>query len=199
MSDSIWSLSGTRRWTTDVRVKVTVDTLQTADPLIWLNQTVFPEGVLLLAHAVDGVNWGWSTGSGFLFSHDVAPKLAPVLHPETLQQLRVFTNAWECFFWYDGQGWRQRLIEDDADGTVLSVIDEYHLLWGTQTEVRAQGFSVLADGAQGLRHVLPFATPDTLLTKRAALSVRHYVGEHANGSQFIALSRLSHVEVLDYE
>ncbi|MBK8024602.1 MAG: hypothetical protein IPK19_25050 [Chloroflexi bacterium] len=69
---------------------------------------------------------------------------------------------------------------------------------GTQVEQYVGGFSILADGSQGLRHALPIDASAVSLSSRAALHVRHYLAEYGNGVCYIAHSRLVNVEVRYY-
>jgi CRISPR-associated protein (TIGR03984 family) len=161
------------------------------DLYMWLEQNPPTAPVYLLIHALDGVNWGRIDENGIKISHDVDRNIAPPLHPKTLQQVRIFNDSAEILLWRVGQHWQQRiLIEIDlpADSQPMA-FDETHLLWGTAAERQVDGFTLLADGAQGLRHIVPYI-PHILLNQRLALQVRHYLEKYDNGIQYIAYSRL---------
>ncbi len=111
----------------------------------------------------------------------------------------------------------QREENAQAEGQVESLeqhIDEQQILWGTCAEQATGGFTLLADGRQGLRHAVPLDLPESVFdTKSGAthrpvrLGVRHYLaydkddqidsqrGERvATGTARIALSRLTSLQ-----
>jgi len=195
MNNSFMNKSKTRICHPQVNFSMKVVSLDTDNPLVWLTQHLPGESSFVLAHAIDGVNWGRIENSNISFSHEVAPSIAPPPRVEMLQQLRVFNEMWEWFFWHDGQYWQQRIIDERTADISKPAIDEDHLVWGTLADSERAGYSVLSDGAQGLRHVVPLAAPNMFPTKRVVLQVRHYIDEQPNGVQFIALSRLVHLKV----
>jgi CRISPR-associated protein (TIGR03984 family) len=149
----------------------------------------------LLAHADDGVIWGELRDGQLVTSDSVAPEVSPPLRAETLQQARVFAGDAELLLWRDGDNqWHARLIRQSADGetpTFTDVIDEPQMLWGTHGEHR-NGFTLLRDGAQGLRHAVPMQLPlgQNHETNPPRLWVRHYLQEDPNGFTRIVVSRL---------
>lgn len=153
----------------------------------------------LLAHADDGVIWGTVNNGQLVTSDSVAPEVSPSLRTETLQQARLFAEDAELLLWRDGDNqWHARLIRRPADGeipTFKEAIDEPHMLWGTHGK-HCNGFTVLWDGAQGLRHAVPMELPlgENNETDPPRLWVRHYLQEDPNGFTRIVVSRLLRLE-----
>lgn len=143
----------------------------------------------LLAHADDGVIWGELRADGLHLSGDAFPDVSPPLRAETLRQVRLFGSQAEILLWKDA-AWRGRLIQDGADEPD-NVFDEAHLLWGTEVEDRQDGFVLLQEGREGLRHAPPLPD-DAQLPVR--LKVRHYVAYDPDGQAYIAYSRLTGLE-----
>lgn len=174
----------------------------------------------LLAHAEDGVIWGRVDGNGrLLTSYDAlhkasaqetwdGPRIAaakqslPRLRIEALQQARLFSQEAELYIWKDGdEKWHGRLVANVKEAETADwseSFDEPQLLWGTHGTTLADNFTLLEDGAQGLRHAVPMplkldtgsqkfgeATPPRLL-------VRHYLNK--DGFAHIAASRLVALE-----
>lgn len=151
----------------------------------------------LLAHADDGLIWGKVEDNGQLVTSDtVAPKVSPRLRRETLQQARLFAEHGELLLWRDGDNqWHARLIRQPANGetpTFTHAIDEPQILWGTDPQPLANGFTLMSDGAQGLRHAVPLIVSGTFneQSRPLRLWVRHYLKEDENGFTRIVASRL---------
>ncbi|GAB4156124.1 MAG: CRISPR-associated protein Csx19 [Candidatus Promineifilaceae bacterium] len=175
----------------------------------------------LLVHADDGVIWGRIDKNEQLrTSYDAlrdteaqkkwdqqriaaAKKSLPPLRIETLQQARLFTEQAELFIWKDGDGaWQGRLIKDVIDGETaawLESFDEPQMLWGTHGTQLKYDFTLLEDGAQGLRHAVP--VPLKLSngctrfgeTTPPRLVVRHYLNK--DGFAQVVVSRLVKFEI----
>lgn len=144
----------------------------------------------LLAHADDGVIWGRVDSDGLRTSHSVAPDISPELRPETLQHCRLFGPAGELLVWRDGNRWRARLAAD-GDCPAEDRFDEDQLLWGTGVEDRPGSFTLLRDGAQGLRHAVPIPVNEQQVGRHEVrLRVRHYLSYDADGQARVSLSRL---------
>jgi CRISPR-associated protein (TIGR03984 family) len=144
---------------------------------------------LLLAHADDGVIWGRVEDGRLLTSHGAAQghpeavRACPPLRAETLQQARLFADHAELLLWRaDASSWRCRLIRDicaGERGQWEEGFDEAQILWGTHGFPLAQDFTLLRDGAQGLRHAVPVPLPLSGPHYEATpprLWVRHYLG-----------------------
>lgn len=167
-----------------------------SDVRSWLQEQAVRHNLKwLLAHADDGVIWGELRDGQLVTSDSVAPEISPPLRIETLQQARLFVTRAELLLWRDGNNqWHARLIRDAVEGETpvfTDAIDEPQLLWGTHGEHR-NGFTLLRDGAQGLRHAVPM---ELLLGKNneadpPRLWVRHYLQEDQNGFIRIVVSRL---------
>jgi len=144
----------------------------------------------LLAHADDGVIWGRLDGDELSTSHSVAPEISPKLRPETLQQCRLFGPAGELLVWRDGNGWRARLAAD-GNCPAEDCFDEDQILWGTTVEDKRGSFTLLRDGAQGLRHAVPIPVNEHQVGRHEVrLRVRHYLSYDDDGQARVALSRL---------
>ncbi len=174
---------------TQHRINTQTGTVSTADFQgwdAWLKSKINPENCYLLAHQTDGVNWGRFDAAGWTFSNSIYDN-APVFAPSKLLELRVFHEAFELFVWRTQMGYRWRLIEDVPDGTLAcNVLSEAQWLWGSRREAKSNGnFTLLGDGAQGMRHAVPIDVPKDYFIKVAAgkntthhpvrLHVNHYV------------------------
>jgi len=144
----------------------------------------------LLAHADDGVIWGQVRDDGLHLSSAVFPSVSPPLRAETLQQARLFGPEAELLLWKNETGWQARIIQD-ASGENGEYYDETHLLWGTDVEERQDGFALLREGREGLRHAPPL--PENV-PPPVHLRVRHYVKYDSDGQAYIAYSRLVALE-----
>ncbi len=176
--------------------RIPVDASFAADPRRWLAAQASDGVPWLLAHADDGVIWGcWEPDGKLVLSGDVFhdptryPAIAIPLRAETLQQARLFGPAGELLVWRTANGFAARLIEDGPRPPANALPDQINLLWGRDVrnaEAR-DGFVLLEEGQQGLRHAPPLTPP---LQRRPALVVRHYVEYDDQGQAYICLSRL---------
>jgi CRISPR-associated protein (TIGR03984 family) len=150
----------------------------------------------LLAHADDGVIWGEFRGENYdlVTSGDVFSPELTNLRYQTLQQCRAFGRDAEVMLWKVEQTPKARLIKDDLQ---TEYIPEDHILWGTQIDKAENGFSLVSDGQQGLRHGIPLSktvikfNKSKKLDRPLRLSVRHYIDCHEEtGLTRIYLSRL---------
>jgi CRISPR-associated protein (TIGR03984 family) len=158
-----------------------------ADPASVLAEQAQAHGLRwLLAHADDGVIWGELRDGGLHLSGDAFPQFSPPLRAVTLQQVRLFGPDAELLLWKDDNGWQVRLIRDSA-GEDRKCYDESYLLWGDQQEQRRDGFVLVRQGKEGLRHALPLPQETQL---PARLQVRHYLTYDPDGQAYIAYSRL---------
>jgi CRISPR-associated protein (TIGR03984 family) len=155
----------------------------------------------MLAHADDGVIWGENRGGQLVTSHGVARNISPALQAVTLRQARFFSSEAELLLWRDGDNqWHARMIRPPQAGevpTFIETIDEPQILWGTATQSLSDDFTLMNDGAQGLRHVVPFVVTEQYdeRTRPLRLCVRHYLKEDDSGFARIVASRL--VDVFD--
>lgn len=158
----------------------------------------------LLAHADDGVTWGRFEDGTLLTSDCIDPeisKISPPLCVETLQQVRLFGPEGELLLWRDGdRQWHARLIRDvklSKEADWQEAVDESYILWGTNTKLKGKGFTLMSDGAQGLRHAVPLEVHGTYdeQSRPLRLKVRHYVKEDVrDGYTRIVASRLVKLE-----
>jgi CRISPR-associated protein (TIGR03984 family) len=174
-----------------------VKTNSIGDVRVWLqNQAVTHNLKWLLAHADDGVIWGEHRNEQLVTSDRAVPEVSPPLRAETLQQARLFATHAELLLWRDGDNcWHARLIRDAAeeeDAAFIDAIDEPQLLWGTDPQPLANGFTLMSDGAQGLRHAIPLDVRGKFdeSSRPLRLWVRHYVQDDESGFSRIVASRL---------
>jgi len=147
----------------------------------------------LLVYTEDGVIWGKWTGQQFDLSTTVFPQPTGARLHHLLRQVRLFGVDVEVLVWHDGDTWRARLIDDRGTDTTGWCFDEPHLQWGDHAEGVQGGFTLLADGVQGLRHAVPLTDlqfdRDTAL-RPVRLGVRQYVSADADGLLVITQGRL---------
>jgi CRISPR-associated protein (TIGR03984 family) len=166
--------------------------------LKWLKQQAEQyQLTYLLAHADDGVIWG-KFQNGKLITTTEPVKLFPecdfpTLRKETLQQCRIFGDKSEVMIWKTDGGFKARLIQDEhlmED----DYITESQILWGTHGKHHENGFTLLWDGSQGLKHAVPFREigleKNGNLKNKVRLIVRHYIDFDDSGVARIYLSRL---------
>ncbi|MBF2002555.1 MAG: TIGR03984 family CRISPR-associated protein [Synechococcales cyanobacterium M58_A2018_015] len=144
----------------------------------------------LLAHADDGVIWG-HFHQGYLCTSNSVLRESPPLRIETLQQCRIFGQEGEILLWKGGDSWKAGLVTN-AD---TETIEEKQLLLGTHGKIHeSEGFTVLWDGAQGLKHAVPFTQikfqENQKLAQSLRLLVHHYIDYDQDGLARITLSRL---------
>jgi CRISPR-associated protein (TIGR03984 family) len=184
------------------------DSLQKVGLQEWLQRRAkkFNNLKWLLAHAYDGVIWGRLDNGNLVTSykaarnHPNAQEFEPAeLRLETLQQACLFAAHAELLLWRDGDNrWQARVIQDipripaDADTEAVweHCFDQPQLLWGDHGVHLAHDFTLLSDGAQGLRHAVPFklSLQSSNTTKPLFLQVRHYLSR--TGFARVVASRL---------
>jgi CRISPR-associated protein (TIGR03984 family) len=147
----------------------------------------------LLAHADDGVIWGYFSEGKLTIAREVFAQF-PELRLSTLQQCRIFGVDGEVFLWRTEKGWRSRMISNSSTETQHpDIIIEDQVLWGTQGKVQ-DGFTLLSDGQQELYHAVPLISiqfDDPKKLKRPVrLKVKHYIEYDDDGLARIGLSRL---------
>lgn len=158
----------------------------------------------LLAHADDGVIWGRMEEGRLVTSAEAArgdaeaEPICPPLRPETLQQARLFGDAGEFMLWRDGDNrWRARLIREARAGEPPAweeAYDEPQLLWGSEARPLEHDFTLVWEGAQGLRHAVPLPPPSRgkMDGIRPCLVVRHYLSRERRAR--VVASRLLRLE-----
>ncbi|VXD25829.1 conserved hypothetical protein [Planktothrix serta PCC 8927] len=156
----------------------------------------------LLAHADDGVIWGRFETDGTLITQTEPQDLFPQnnfakLRWLTLQQCRIFSKTSEIMLWkVNGQPQSRLIIEPEGTDSIC----ESQILWGTHGQKDEEnGFTLLWDGQQGLRHAVPFTDieleSDHKLKNRVRLEVHHYIDDdNSSGVARIYLSRLVDLE-----
>jgi CRISPR-associated protein (TIGR03984 family) len=175
-----------------------VATTGVEDLITWLlAQAQAYDLTTLLTHADDGVIWGKITSNGLQTSHSVfgAPP-SPELRIKTLQQARLFGERAELLLWRTPQGWRARLAEDVPE--TGKHYDQTQLLWGNRYLTSRNGFTLVAEGRQGLRHAPPLEVPEGAFNDERHplyLQVRHYLAtDPETGVVAVILSRLVGVD-----
>lgn len=158
----------------------------------WLQEQVNANNSFryLLAHALDGVIWGRVDKDGTL--HIAQSEYTPPFLDDTVQTVRLFGESAEIYVWRSGSGWNGRVIrpiQAGEDETYTEYITESQILWGDRVVNRANGFSVMTDGVQGLHHAVPLHVPDPTekqATKEDStqyknrplrLAIRHYLAQ----------------------
>ncbi|MBO9999822.1 MAG: TIGR03984 family CRISPR-associated protein [Cyanobacteria bacterium SID2] len=175
----------------------------------------------VLAHAEDGVIWGKFDNNYKLITADevfdgkIFRVDLPKLRICTLQQCRIFGDNGEILLWRTDEGWQSRIIRDNLedegsqshiiqDNLEVDYLEECQILWGTQKEKghnqedgERNGFTLLSDGSQGLKHAVPifvgedyFSRNKQKLHRPVRLLVRHYIDYNDSGIARIFLSRL---------
>jgi CRISPR-associated protein (TIGR03984 family) len=145
----------------------------------------------LLAHAEDGVIWGKFQDGNLVTADSVFSQFAK-LRKLTLQQCRIFSEGSEVMLWQTDEGFKARIIQDEK---TTEFIPENQILWGTQAEKVSDGFTLVSDGSQGLRHAVPLIDikfdENQKLYRPLRLCIRHYIDDDAEtGVARIYLSRL---------
>jgi CRISPR-associated protein (TIGR03984 family) len=164
----------------------------------WLEEQARAYGLTyLLAHADDGVFWGRIGKEGLTTSDQVAPDISPLLRANTLQQARLFGKTAELLLWRENEEqFLVRLIQDASTGQGIweEAMEEKQMLWGDHATPLSNDFTLLEEGAQGLRHVVPLKLieGDFKPENGPRLIVRHYITK--DGFARIVASRLVTVE-----
>jgi CRISPR-associated protein (TIGR03984 family) len=148
----------------------------------------------LLAHAEDGIIWGHFREQNYQLvtsgDDDVFPQLTK-LRLCTLQQCRIFGKNTEVMLWKVGQDDSKARSIEDKDLSEEDYIPEEQILWGTKAEKESNGFTLVSDGSQGLKHAVPLSESFKGKDSRPLrLKVRHYIDYDESGVARIYLSRL---------
>lgn len=171
-----------------------------ADPKTWLTQRAATHDLQwLLVHADDGVIWGTVENGALQLSHEHFSTVSPLLRSETIQQARLFGDNGELFVWRSGDHFQARLVVEEEGGEPTTVFDERHLLWGTHVERQKGAFTLLKQGAEGVRHAPPLtvrANAKGEILEQPYLRIRHVIDyEEETGQAHIAWSRLASLEL----
>ena len=142
----------------------------------------------LLAFALDGLFWGRFDGEKWIKKSDSAE-----WDEQNVQEVRIFGENGEVHLWRSGEGWLGRKIIDGAGDDFKEMIDDQQILWGDTVEKHENGFTLLADGQQGLRHWLPLEISESQLP-HLRLSVHHYLANEDVAR--IAVSRLVGINII---
>jgi CRISPR-associated protein (TIGR03984 family) len=153
----------------------------------------------LLAHCDGGVVWGRVENGALILS----PGGEALLTAAMLQEARLFGEAGELHVWRVGDAaFRACELRDDVAATqeecaYAQAFDESQVLWGDHCVRVDNGFSLMADGAQGLRHWAPVTLSDAKKGgRRLRLRVRSYVACGDDSVMQVAATRLVNVEVV---
>jgi len=143
----------------------------------------------LLAHADDGLIWGYIEESKLVLSSDPDgfPEISPQLRSETLWEARLFGEQAECYLWQNESGWQLRQVMDGEGEESDSFLEEF-ILWGTNfdRQEKKAGFFQAEEADLGIRHTPPVELKDRHSLK---LQVRHYLNYDPAGVVFVKLSR----------
>jgi CRISPR-associated protein (TIGR03984 family) len=155
----------------------------------------------LLAHAEDGVIWGYFPSDGNLeIARDVFPSSNfPELRLKTLQQCRIFGKDAEILLWNSNGEWKsrkitQRTVLELLEQKEIGLIPEEQILWGTEGKEKGN-FTLLSDGSEGLKYAVPiinitFENGNEKPKRPVQLIVNHYFCYDKDGIARIFLSRL---------
>lgn len=181
-----------------------------------LTSAQVPKRLWLLAHSDDGINWGRVGQEDPLITSRaaldefirllptdprqhaeaaIARQACPELRVETIQQLRLFNEQAELILWREGVGiFRARIIRDEMNPAAAKwceCYDENQMLWGTHGISLTREFTLLRDGAQGLRHAIPCEVhvAKNGETTPPRLVVRHYLAKNEDFAR-VSVSRL---------
>ena len=197
-----------------VECRYAVEPIRDVDPAFaddpkatWLvRQARAHELTTLLAHADDGVIWGRVIGGQLALSSQAFIDVSPPLRVSTLQQVRLFGKQAELLVWRDGnREWRARLLRDEEGVSDDQWrFDESQLLWGDHQEGKSvNGFTLVADGQQGLRHAVPLPARDIHFGPSGwhplRLKVRHYLARDEDGVLVIVQGRLVELQVEEWK
>ena len=168
------------------------------DPAAWLVKKAAAHGLTtLLAHADDGVIWGRMGGEQLALSGNAFPKVSPPLRTITLQQARLFGEHDELLLWRGGDNqWYARLLDDNGTELQGWCFDEPQLQWGDHLEAEEGGFTLVAEGQEGLRYAVPVPADEIPFDRPGnwhplRLGVRHYLDRDKDGMLIIVQSRLT--------
>ena len=139
-----------------------------------------------LAFADDGLIWGRFEGK-WHWSGEVFP-VSPRFRPLTLQQIRLFGRDAEVFLWRSNDRWLGRVIIE-GEGERHEYLDEPNRLWGRMEGEQKNGFALMQDSGQGLRHAPPLE-----IALSGKIYLRHYLAYDDDGCVKIIASRLIDVE-----
>lgn len=144
----------------------------------------------LLVHADDGIIWGKMQNGGMHLSKGV---YGPELRSMTIQTAYLFGESGELFLWKnDNMSWNARLVEDglkEGDSKKIEYYDECHLMWGDTIDKNKDGFALLRQGSEGLRHAPPLDIKSNNICY-PKLKLRHYLNYDEDGQAYIKFSRL---------
>ncbi len=184
-----------------------IDVDKLSDVGTWLRDRAAEYGLRwLLAHGEDGVMWGRFENGRLITSHEAAAgsdksQYCPALRTELLHQARLFSESAEVLLWRDGDGdFRARLIREAQPAelaTWTAAFDEAQMLLGTDAVPLNEDFTLMSDGAEGLRHAVPIKVAGKFdeNSRPLRLTVRNYMKEDETGFVRVAASRLVKVEV----
>ena len=172
----------------------------TVDLREWIKEKVQSSGYnlkYLLAHAEDGVIWGYFDSQGNLITPTEPEELFPqckfpFFRYETLQQCRIFGDSEEIMLWRTENDLTAINIKDNQN---TEFITEQQILWGTQAEEVKDKFTLVSDGSQGLRYAVPLPNIDFNQTEKLYrplyLVVCNYIDyDEKTGLARIYLSRI---------
>jgi len=160
------------------------------DPRTWLAAQARAHSLRwALIHADDGVNWGELRDDGLHLSYDAFPNHAPKLHARTLLRARLFSATGELLLWRTASRWQARLVNGQGEPKLT----QQHILWGDQVEDTKDGFALLCEGREGLRHAvpLPLANLDKEKGERVVLEVQRSADVDTDKQAYIKLSWIS--------
>lgn len=187
----------------DATNDIDLTTFQT-NPVAWFaEQRALGSAAWLLAYAEDGVIWGKLAGGALVLPQTETPTLSS----QTLLEARLFNQQGEIHLWRTDEGFSACVVTDTPSGD--GAFDEVQRLWGTDVDRDSKvgdGFTLLVDGLEGLRHAVPFAIPTNYFVKPprrfhpALIQTRHYFQvDEQTGVTSVALSRLVSIDAESFD
>ena len=176
----------------------------TTDIVAWFaTQSPLGTDTWLLAYAEDGVIWGKLEQGKLALPQTDTPTLTPL----TLLEARLFGENGEVHIWRTDNGFSAcRITEQPKEN---GAFDEIQRLWGTDFDRDSKvgdGFTLLVDGLEGLRHAVPLVVPTNYFVKPpprfhpALIQTRHYFQVDAEtGVTSVALSRLVSIDAESFD
>lgn len=166
----------------------------------------FDKEAFILIFQDNGVIWGKFTPNNKSISLSCGMAAPESVENELFQQLYVFNQSGQIHVWKDSLGFHgTKIVDDIMEGIEEATFDQSLYLWGTGVIEKKNGFSLLADGKQGMNHAVPiedltddqFIDPkendgtDEERSRKILLNIRNYIGYvKDNGAAYVKYHRL---------
>ena len=148
----------------------------------------------LLSYHDDGVIWGAYKYGSLSLSSDLIEE-SPLFRAISLKTCRMFGDDAELMVSDSGELGLQAFLLAEGSGDLHRYYEEQQLLWGDRVDECVDGFSILSEGSQGLRHAVPVHNLELGPTERVAVQVRHYIG-YRDSQAYTKWSRLVDLKIV---